>query len=175
MNGAPRQVAAPQDAGHARRVRRIIAWSLPALIILLLLTPYFLWTLQPVRQSAVRAMVHARIQSIEQAARQMQRDTGTAPTLDGVLKSGLLTGETLEQFSRAVPNGAADTDLPLVVQTVPSRAVRKGETWGGIEETIDHDLPACRVVLMPDWTVVRIDEPDYQRDIAPRIRLLPLR
>ncbi len=105
----------------------------------------------------------------------MQRDTGAAPSsLDAVLSSGFLSGQALKQLSRAVPIHAGDTDLPLVVQTVPCRAVRKGERWGGIEERINHDLPACRFVLMPDWTVVQIDEPDYQRDIAPRINLVPL-
>ncbi len=126
------------------------------------------------RQSVVRALVHGRLQSIGLTAQQIQRDTGAAPTLDAVLNSELFTGEGLEQFSRTVPINASDTDLPLVVQTVPSRAVRKGERWGGIEERIEHDLPACRFVLMPDWTVVQIDEPDYQRDIAPRIKLVPL-
>ncbi|MBL8763627.1 MAG: hypothetical protein JNM07_05110 [Phycisphaerae bacterium] len=167
--------AAPMRARLSGAARvRLVKWSLAAAFVLLLSTPCLMWVFQPIRQSAVRAHVHSKIDSIGRAALQMQRDTGAAPTLDGVLASGMLVGVPLEEFSRAVPVSAGDPGLPLVVQTAPCRAVRKGERWGGIEETIDHDLPACRYVLMPDWGVVQMDEADYQRDIAPRITLRPL-
>jgi hypothetical protein len=158
-----------------RRVVRLVKWALAAAVVLLLLTPCLMWPFQPIRQSAVRARVHGEIDSIGRAALQYQRDTDSAPTLDGVLNSGMLAGVPLDKFSRVVPVLAGDTGLPLVVQTVPCRAVRKGEMWGGIEERIEHDLPACRFVLMPDWTVVEMQEPDYQRTIAPRVTLKPLR
>lgn len=174
MDGESPEALAPRDAERPRRVRRVAGWSVSALLLLLLMTPCLLWIAQPVRQSAVRAMVHGRLEAFRLAAEAIQHETGVAPTLDDVLNSPHFMGVALEQFSRATPIDTVDTGLPLVVQTVPCRAVRKGERWGGLEETIEHDLPACRYVLMPDWTVVQIDELDYERDIAPRIRLVPL-
>lgn len=128
------------------------------------------------RQSAVRAMTHANLRSIARAAEVYQQQFGTQPTLDDVLAKGLLDAERLDGFSRCdpVPGGAAVLDAWLV-QTKPCRAVRKGEAWGGPGETIDRDLPACRYVLMRDWSVRQIDEPEFQSVAAPRVRLTPVR
>lgn len=129
------------------------------------------------RQSGVRLQVHAALHSVSQAAEMYRMDTGATPTLDDLQGAGLVDVASLRAFSRcepATPGGAPALDAWLV-QTVPCRAVRKAEPWNGPGETIDHDLPACRFVLMKDWTVVQIDEPDFQRDYAERVTLTPLK
>ncbi|MFA6044092.1 MAG: hypothetical protein WC718_03835 [Phycisphaerales bacterium] len=157
-----------------KKAVRIAALMASAAAMLVVMAMLALWLMFPMRQSVVRAGAHAQLERIAQAARIYESDTGVRATLEHVLNSGHFAGVQLEAYSRASPISESDTGLPLVVQTVPCRAVRKGESWGGIEQTIDHDLPACRYVLMPDWTVVQMDEPDYQRDIAPRLTLTPL-
>jgi hypothetical protein len=158
-----------------KKAVRIAALVASAAAVLVVVAVLALWLMFPMRQSVVRAGAHAQLERIAQAARIYESDTGVKATLDHVLNSGHFVGVQLEAYSRASPISASDTGLPLVVQTVPCRAVRKGESWGGIEQRIDHDLPACRFVLMADWTVKQIDEPDYQRDIAPRLTLTPLK
>lgn len=130
------------------------------------------------RQSAVRSLKHAQLQSIAQASRIYDQDSGTPATLDALLGAGLIVPEIRNEFSRAVPATSTSTVAglaPIVVQTIPCRAVCKGEAWGGPGETTDVDLPACRFVLMSDWSVAKIEESEFQREWAERLRLVPLK
>ena len=158
-----------------KKALRIAALVASAAAVLVVVAVLALGLMFPMRQSVVRAQAHGQLERIAQAARIYKSDTGVSATLDDVLNSRHFAGVQLKAYSRASPISAWDTGLPLVVQTVQCRAVRKGESWGSIEQRIDHDLPACRFVLMADWTVKQIDEPDYQRDIALRLTLSPLR
>ncbi len=175
MHQATAEVVPVPRRGLWMKAVRIASLAVSALATLVVVAVLALWLMFPMRQSVVRAQAHAQLEMIAQAARIYQSDTGVAPGLDDVLNSDHFASVQLKEYSRVSPISASDTGLPLVVQTVPCRAVRKGERWGGIEERIEHDLPACRFVLMADWTVKQIDEPEYQRDIAPRLTLTPLR
>jgi len=129
------------------------------------------------RQSSVRAEKHMLLRSVAQAAAAYQHDAGRQPTLDDLLAAGAIDAEVQRDFALVTP--AVDPSsvvepLPLLVQAVPCRSVRKGEPWGGPGETSNQDYPACRFMLMPDWSVQAIDEPVYQRDYANRVRLVPL-
>lgn len=126
------------------------------------------------RQSAVRANMQSIAWSVTRAAEVYRRDKNTEPTVDDLLGSMLVSPDLLVKYSRAEIVGETGV-VPLIVQTEPCRAVKRGESWGGIEETIDHDLPACRYVLMSDWAVVQIDEPEYQRVWASKVRLVPFK
>lgn len=126
------------------------------------------------RQSGVRLHVYIQLRSIAQAAAVYEQTFNTPATLDTLLASTLLDRTALREFSRCQP---LTTPPPLdawLVQTTPCRAVRKGEAWGGPGETTAQDIPACRYVLMKDWTVQQIEEPDFQRDFAKHVRLTPL-
>ncbi|MBM4107581.1 MAG: hypothetical protein FJ255_02015 [Phycisphaerae bacterium] len=117
------------------------------------------------------------LRSVAQAAAAYQHDAGRQPTLDDLLAAGAIDAEVQRDFALVTP--AVDPSsvvepLPLLVQAVPCRSVRKGEPWGGPGETSNQDYPACRFMLMPDWSVQAIDEPVYQRDYANRVRLVPL-
>lgn len=127
------------------------------------------------RQSAVRLERHTLLLSVAQGAKAHAEAHGTSPTIGDLLTHGAIDPSVARYFSIASPvPGNSPLGLPLLVQSSPCRAVRKGEAWGGPGETIDRDLAACRYVLMPDWTVVPVDEPQFQRDIAPRVRLIPI-
>lgn len=166
-----------RPASATSRRRRRIALAVFAVITCGFFVQLAMWA-TTMRQSGVRAMVHSRLNMVAQAASIYQKDTGAAPTLDSLLAAGLIDAASLREFSRVQPAaGGADPAgvLPILVQTVPCRAVRKGEAWGGLGETTDTDLPAKRYLLMPDWTVAAMDEPEYQRDWAAKLRLSPLK
>lgn len=130
------------------------------------------------RQSAVRSFKHAQLQSIAQASRIYEQDCGTSATIDALLAGGLIDAGVIAEFSRAAPVSSSTTApglVPIVVQKIPCRAVSKGEAWGGPGETTDVDLPACRFVLMSDWSVAKIEEPEFQAEWAGRLRLVPLK
>ncbi len=175
MDAAP--TASPQSQlppipRRRRRAGRIVAVLIVVVVVALL------WRCAGARQSAVRLKTHNALRTVEQAAAVYQLRFNAPPTLDDLLSTRLLDGLPLDEFSRCEPEVAAG-EPPVVdawvVQTVPCRAVRKGEAWGGPGETTDRDIPPCRFVLMKDWTVRQIDEPDYQRDFAGRVKLTPLR
>ena len=156
-----------------RRTRRI---AIAALILLTLSFLFVRWA-TTMRQSGVRLHVHVQLRSIAQAAAVYEQQFNTPATLDTLLASNLLDRTTLREFSRCQSVTTPPPPPPLdawLIQTTPCRAVRKGEAWGGPGETTDQDLPACRYVLMKDWTVQQIDEPDYQRDFAKHVRLTPI-
>lgn len=136
------------------------------------------------RQSAVRAAAQAQLRMIGQASTIYAQDHGAAPSIDGLLASGLIDPQTRRGVAHAVlapaPASAGgeppiEAPVPWIVQLVPCRAVRAGEAWGGPGETIDHDLPACRFMLWTDGRVEAIDESAFQREWAGRMRLVPLR
>jgi hypothetical protein len=148
-------------------------------VVVVLIAVVFRWA-TAIRQSGVRAKTQMVLQSVAQAAAAYQQEHAVVPTIDDLLNTKLLDPAALREFSRCAPIGPSGGSGPPVldawlVQTVPSRAVRKGEAWGGPGETIDNDLPACRFVLMRDWTVRQIDEPTFQQSYAQRVRLTPLR
>ncbi|MGE3107120.1 MAG: hypothetical protein AB7G11_08760 [Phycisphaerales bacterium] len=164
------------ESASSRRWRRI-ALAVFAVIACGFFVQLAMWATTK-RQSGVRAIVHSRLHLVAQAASIYQQHKGVAPTLDGLLASGLIDPASLSEFSRVQPTtGGADPSkmVPILVQTVPCRAVRKGEAWGGPGETIDKDLPAKRFLLMPDWTVAGMDEPDFQREWAAKLWLSPLK
>lgn len=169
---------APSDPPTRKKPGRRRRWLLVGVIGLALIVLVARWA-TAVRQSGVRLKTQVALLSVAQAAAAYQQQHAVAPRLDDLLTTGMLDLAILREFSRCAPVGAGGSNAPVLdawlVQTVPSRAVRKGEAWGGPGETIDHDLPACRFVLMKDWTVRQIDEPDYQRDYAPHLQLTPLR
>lgn len=161
-------------ARFLRRRRRVLAVF--ATIACGLLVKLSMWA-TTMRQSGVRASVHSRLQMVAQAAQIYQQDTGAAPTLDSLLAARLIDAAALREFSRGQSSKAgADpaAAVPILVQSVPCRAVRKGEAWGGPGETTDKDLPAKRFLLMSDWTVAALDEPDFQREWAGKLRLRPV-
>lgn len=163
---------APISSGHWRRRLIIIAGLIACVLVVVLL----MWA-RGTRQSAVRMTTHNRLRLVTQAAQIYQQDTGAAPTLDALLAAGLIDAASLREFSRVQPVAATSNGVvpPILVQTVPCRAVRKGEAWGGPGDKLDNDLPAKRFLLMPDWTVAGMDEPDFQRDWAGKLQLSPLK
>lgn len=170
------KAATDQSPGQARSRKRI--WAIVVGLLACSMAGLFFSWAGNTRQSAVRAKKHAQLLSVAQAARIYEQDSGRKPTVDALLAAGLLDIAVIRDFSRAQPiaeTSTASVTTPLIVQTVPCRAVSKGEAWGGPGETIDKDLPACRFVLMPDWSVVPLDEPDFQRDWAGILRLDPLK
>lgn len=153
--------------------RRMTRLLLPAVVALVVGVLFVRWATD-MPQSGVRLMRHSELHSVAQAAALYEQDFKTSPTLDDLLGAGLLHRPSLSKYSiaKAAPGqGAPDAWL---IQTVPCRPVKKGDAWGGPGDKIDHDLPACRYVLKRDWTVVQVDEPDYQRDLALRVRLVPI-
>ncbi len=129
-----------------------------------------------VRQSAVRARVAAALRSVSQAAEAYERENGRPATLDDLIVANLIDVPALAEFSRCEPStttGEPAAPAAWLVQTIPCRAVRKGEPWGGPGEFLDRDLPPCRFLLMHDWRVEQFDEIDFQREFAGRVRLSP--
>lgn len=162
---------------QARSRRKRVIWLFVGLVGCAVSGLFVRWAADT-RQSAVRAGIHAQLQTIAQAVRIFQQDSGKTPTVDDLVAAEMIDAAVFREFSRVqLEAGAVDAlaAAPVIVQTVPCRAVRKGEAWGGPGETIDKDLSACRFVLMPDWSVVQIDEPDFQRDWAGKLRLMPLK
>lgn len=127
------------------------------------------------RQSAVRAQKHNMLRAVAQAAEVYRSENGGQVSLDQLVTSGLIEREVRREFAKAEIIGEGNPSLvPIVVQKVPCREVRAGEAWGGLGEYSDRKLPARRYVLMSDWSVVGIDEPEYQEQWASRVRLVPL-
>lgn len=169
--------AAPATPPRPARARRRIA---VALLLLVTAAAFFVPALNwffSQRQSGIRAVTHAHLRSFELGAEVYQNDHGVLPTLDQLLAANVVPTESLALFSRAtpLPGESLGPEFPLIVQTKPCRAVKKGESWGGPGEFIDRDLPACRFLLRADWTIVEMSEPDYQRDFASRITLAPIK
>ena len=155
------------------RTYRHAAWVVGGTLVLILGVLFVRWGMQT-RQSAVRLGMQLRLRQVAQAAAAYQQQYSAAPTLHTLVASGWLDPDSLRDFSRCETSSVHPGEpSPLLVQTVPCRAVRTGEPWGGPGETTDRDLPACRYVLMDDWSVREIEESDYQRDLAGRTRLLP--
>ncbi|MCE7975475.1 MAG: hypothetical protein DYG92_14330 [Leptolyngbya sp. PLA1] len=130
-----------------------------------------------VRQSGVRAVKVSLLRSAAMAAAVYRDEHRAEPGVEDLARAGLIDVVQLREFLLAEPVGGRGSEgpTPLLVQAAPCRAVRKGEAWGGPGETIDRDLPACRHVLMSDWSVVAMDEDAYQRDWAGRVALKVLR
>lgn len=165
-------VLVPNSATPAKTHRRV-ALVVGGTLVLILGVLFVRWGMQT-RQSAVRLGMELSLRQVAQAARAYQQQYNAAPTLDTLVESGWLDPLSLRGFSRCeTPSVQPGVPTLLLVQTVPCRAVRRGEPWGGPGETTDRDLPACRYVLMDDWSVHEIEESVYQRDLAGRTRLRP--
>lgn len=166
-------------AGSSRRPSSRHRWRVIAVVLVLTcLAVYFVPRWAEPRQSAVRMVKHSMLRSVAQAAEIYQQGFGSSPSIQDLLVAKLVVASVQREFSEAIPVDGASRPgdpWPLVVQTTPCRAVRRGEAWGGPGEAIDHDLPACRIMLMPDWTVRSVDEDVYQRDLARHLRLAPLK
>jgi len=133
------------------------------------------------RQSAVRAIVRGQAAHVVTTAKIYEYDYKAAPRMTDLWTSGLLQPSVAEPFApvevaagaTAASPGVAPAVVPLMVQVKPSRAVKKGEAWGGPGETTQIARPAVRCVLMSDWTVVEMDEAEYQREWAGKVALRP--
>lgn len=170
-HGQP-QPAAPRR--QARRRERVVV--LLALILVVALAWLAVPRCFPPRESAVRVVKQSWLRAVAQAADIYRSNTGSSPALDDLLAAGLIDERVREEFSRVEATGdevLGSASLPLLVQTVPNRAVRAGEPWGGPGEKADHDIPPNRYILMPDWTVLAMDEPEFQRELSGRVRLVP--
>jgi hypothetical protein len=169
MMGLSRHAAKKSPTGASRRVIAGVGGT----VVLILAVLIVRWGTQA-RQSAVRLEMQVILRQVAQAARAYQQQFNAAPTLDTIVASGWLDSKSLRAFSRCeISPAQPGAPSLLLVQTVPCRAVRQGEAWGGPGEKTDRDLPACRYVLMDDWSVHEIEESDYQRAFAGTARLRP--
>lgn len=135
------------------------------------------------RQSAVRAIVRGKAGLVAQGAKIYAQEHGGTPRIVDLWSAGMIHPTVLQEFSAveltgvaagdAAGDGAKVGEVPLMVQVKPSRAVKKGEAWGGPGETTQIARPAVRCVLMSDWTVVEMDEAEYQSTWAAKVKLLP--
>lgn len=130
------------------------------------------------RQSGVRAIARGKASLVAQAAKLYEQQHGSTPRVADLWAGGMIDPIVAEEFSPVgpavgAPLAAEGGISPVVVQVRPCRAVKKGEAWGGPGEVTEVARQACRYVLMSDWTVVEMEEAEYQRDWAGKVTLLP--
>lgn len=178
MNSTPPDSPSPDAVarhGRSGRLRKLVVIGVIVSVAAVLVVR----SVSAPRQSAVRLVTEISLRHVTQAAEIYQQQHQASPKLDDLIASGLVDVLMLDEFSRCEQPGGVGGIGPAInawlVQTFPCRAVRKGEAYGGPGETTDVDIPACRFVLMHDWSVVQIEEGVYQRDYAPHVVLKPLR
>ena len=129
-----------------------------------------------VRASAVRAAHRAELQNIAQAMRLYQEQHGRIGTLGDLIAAGLITQNPSVSFAQIkfnVTSGPTSGPRLLFVQRTPEPPVKKGDPWGGPDETADRDMPACRYVMYDDLAVGEVTEDEFQKSMAAQITLLP--
>lgn len=190
MSAFPSEAAGAPPSPPRAAPRAKFAWRWIVVVALVFALPGVSWFL-PARgpqmdrsyarhvlegiRGSVRYYVAAMAQGQISAPPQLNEPGGSArKLLAAAMSEGYVSARDLRGFLVATPIDPAESDgMPLLVQASPCPALRAGDIEDHATETpAAEDMPAVRFMLMPDLRTAEMLETEYQRDIAPRIRLL---